>query len=132
MKSVRIRSFSGPYLVRMRENTDQKNSEYEHFSRSVSYSINRLISFYLKRHVIEHSAGFAFCRLIRMSLIYKIGKNDFNVIFKILSYVSSKLYCDKYIFQIICLNYEIASYFSIGTFFPKTSSLNNFKSKRVL
>ena len=47
MKSVRIQSFSGPYfpalklnterygvLVRMRENTDQKNSEYGHFSRS--------------------------------------------------------------------------------------------------
>ena len=31
VKSIRIRSFSGPYLVRMRENTDQKNSEYEYF-----------------------------------------------------------------------------------------------------
>ena len=26
-----------PYSVRMRENTDQNNSEYKHFSRSVSY-----------------------------------------------------------------------------------------------
>ena len=53
VKSVRIRSFSGPYFpafglnterysvlcispysVRMRENTEQKNSEYGHFSRS--------------------------------------------------------------------------------------------------
>ena len=49
-KSVRIWSFSGPYFavfalntlnspspysVRMRENTDQKKSEYGHFSRSV-------------------------------------------------------------------------------------------------
>ena len=51
VKSVRIRSFSGPYFpafglnmdryrvslqnsVRMRENTDQDNSEYGHFSRS--------------------------------------------------------------------------------------------------
>ena len=34
VKSIRIRSFSGPYSVRMRENTDQKNSEYEYFSRS--------------------------------------------------------------------------------------------------
>ena len=25
--------FSGPYSVRMRENTDQKNSEFGHFSR---------------------------------------------------------------------------------------------------
>ena len=34
VKSVRIRSFSGQYSIRMRENTDQRNSEYEHFSRS--------------------------------------------------------------------------------------------------
>ena len=45
-KNVRIRIFSGPYIpafglnteyvysVRMRENTDLKNSEYGHFSRS--------------------------------------------------------------------------------------------------
>ena len=32
-KSVCIRSFSGPYLVQMLENTDQKNSEYGHFLR---------------------------------------------------------------------------------------------------
>ena len=30
--SVRNWNYSGPYSVRMRENTDQKNSEYEHFS----------------------------------------------------------------------------------------------------
>ena len=34
VKSVRIRSFSGPYSVRIRENTDQKNSEHGHFSPS--------------------------------------------------------------------------------------------------
>ena len=34
LKSVRIRSFSGPYSVLMLENTDQKNSEYGHFSCS--------------------------------------------------------------------------------------------------
>ena len=34
VKSVHIWSFSGPYSVRMRENTDQKNSEYGHFSYS--------------------------------------------------------------------------------------------------
>ena len=37
MESVRIWSFSGRkslYSVQMRENTDQKNSEYVHFSRS--------------------------------------------------------------------------------------------------
>ena len=31
VKSVRIRSCSSPYLVRMRENTDQTNSKYGHF-----------------------------------------------------------------------------------------------------
>ena len=44
VKSVRIWSYSGPYFphldliysVRMRENADQNNSEYKHFSRSVS------------------------------------------------------------------------------------------------
>ena len=35
VKSVRIRSYSGPYSVRMRENTNQNNSEYGHFSGSV-------------------------------------------------------------------------------------------------
>ena len=45
VKSVCIRSFSGPYFpafelnmersVQMREKSDQKNSEYGHFSRSV-------------------------------------------------------------------------------------------------
>ena len=37
VKIVRIRSFSGPYFpysVRMRENMDQKNSEYRHILRS--------------------------------------------------------------------------------------------------
>ena len=34
VKSVHIRHFSGPYSVQMRQNTDQKNSEYGHFSRS--------------------------------------------------------------------------------------------------
>ena len=34
VKSVRIRSFSGPYSFRMRENKDQKNFEHRHYSRS--------------------------------------------------------------------------------------------------
>ena len=36
VKSVCIWSYSGPYLVPMRENTEQNNSEYEQFLRSVS------------------------------------------------------------------------------------------------
>ena len=34
MKSIRIRSFSGPYFNAFGLNTGQKNSEYGHFSRS--------------------------------------------------------------------------------------------------
>ena len=34
VKSVHIRRLSGLYSVQMRENTDQKNSEYGHFSHS--------------------------------------------------------------------------------------------------
>ena len=33
-KIVRIRNYSGPHSVQMREKEDQNNSEYEHFSRS--------------------------------------------------------------------------------------------------
>ena len=33
-QNARIRSYSGPYSVQMRENTGQNNSEYGHFSRS--------------------------------------------------------------------------------------------------
>ena len=35
VKSVRIRSYSGPYLIWMLKSTDQSNSEYGHFSRRV-------------------------------------------------------------------------------------------------
>ena len=49
VKSVRIRSYCGPYSVRMRENTDQNNSEYGHFSCSDSFIGNLLLDLsYLK------------------------------------------------------------------------------------
>ena len=48
-KSVRIRSYFGPYSVRMRENTDQNNSEYGHFLRGAIVDLfQRLLSFELK------------------------------------------------------------------------------------
>ena len=40
VKSVRIRSYSGPYSVRMRETADQNNSEYRHFSGSGTHQEN--------------------------------------------------------------------------------------------
>ena len=33
VKNIRIRSYSGSYSARMRENTDQNNSEYGYFSQ---------------------------------------------------------------------------------------------------
>ena len=56
VKSVCIWSYSGPYLVPMRENTEQNNSKYEHFLRSVSY---KLITFLAlasasRRATIQH------------------------------------------------------------------------------
>ena len=53
VESVGIQSFCGPYFpvfglntysVRMRENMDQKNSEYGHFSRNVQETIISKIS----------------------------------------------------------------------------------------
>ena len=35
VKSVRIRSYSGPYLVQMRDNAQQNKAKYGHLSRSV-------------------------------------------------------------------------------------------------
>ena len=43
VKSVRIRSYTGPYSVRMRENTDQNKSEYGHFLRSVKTGMLRIM-----------------------------------------------------------------------------------------
>ena len=46
VKNVRIRSYSGPNTdnsVRMRENTNQNNSEYGHFSRSDNWKNTSLM-----------------------------------------------------------------------------------------
>ena len=44
-KSVCIRSFSGLFSVQIRENSDQKNCEYEHSSGSESKTNNKIPSF---------------------------------------------------------------------------------------
>ena len=51
MKSVRIRSYSGPYSVRMREKTDQNNSEHGHFLHSGF--IERKDLMYRQKHLAE-------------------------------------------------------------------------------
>ena len=53
LKCVHIRSYSGPYSVQVRENTDQNNSEYGHFSRSTEHFVaiaSSLVSFELKTY----------------------------------------------------------------------------------
>ena len=42
VKSVRIRSYSGPYFPAFRLNTDQENSKYGHFSQSEFYYLLNL------------------------------------------------------------------------------------------
>lgn len=37
-----------------------------------SYSVDKPINFYSKRHVFEHNAWFTFCEVFRMSVIYEI------------------------------------------------------------
>ena len=49
MKSVRIQIF----LVRMRENVDQKNSEYGHVSRSDRYNDPQFILSYHMNHLLN-------------------------------------------------------------------------------
>ena len=45
VKSVHIRSYSSLYSVQMRENTDQNNFEYGHFSRSDKHKKLHMLSF---------------------------------------------------------------------------------------
>ena len=44
VKIVRTRSYCGPHLVRLRENMDQNNSEYENLSHSACPNFETTIS----------------------------------------------------------------------------------------
>ena len=58
VKSSRIRSFSGPYSVRLRENKDQKNSEYVHFSLSARLLIQGnafLVSYFENGNLLQEN-----------------------------------------------------------------------------
>ena len=71
-----------------------------------------------------------------MSLIYKIGQNDFDAIFfpdsPERACFRCKLFCTLDIFQIISLDYNIRNILLYLNIFSKTSTLNNVKRKRVL
>ena len=58
------------------------------------------------------------------SVTYKIEQNDFDVIFlpdspEKLSYFRCQLFGNKYILQIICLNYEIRIIFAYRSIFSQ-------------
>ena len=55
-----IRGIS-PYSVQIRENTDQNNSEYEHFSRSEVVCISFFFFFYSLFYVDSHSLQQLYC-----------------------------------------------------------------------
>ena len=67
LKSVRIRSFSGPYIPAFGLNTDQNNSKYGHFLRSRCYVYDDSIE-----EVVSHS------RLLLGRRVLTKFNSDFN------------------------------------------------------
>ena len=57
MKSVHIRSFSGPRFPMFELNTDQKNSEYGHFSRSVCAGLIHVLKYLSKTFLVDLNTG---------------------------------------------------------------------------
>ena len=78
----------------------------------LNYSIDRPIHFYLKYYDFGHNAWIAFCYVIRISVTYKIGQNDFDAISfqgspETLSHFRCNLlFFNKDVIKIIYLNYE--------------------------
>ena len=66
VKSVRIRSYSGQYSVRMRENTDQNNSEYGYIPCSGYYN-NKVIVLLIN---FSESLASSLCFGSRVDLIF--------------------------------------------------------------
>ena len=57
VKNVGIWSYSGLYSVQMRENTDQNNSKYGHFSRSESlHYISLVVQYYIHYNFLKNLA----------------------------------------------------------------------------
>ena len=79
VKSSRMRSYSGPYSFRMRENADQSNSEYGQFSRSENSQKNLWIDLY--------------CCLGSCYFIYKAWKRySYWAVFRTLSNISDEVF----------------------------------------
>ena len=77
VKCVRMRSFFGPHSVRMRENKDQRNSEYWHILRSISKHCHYL-KFPLLCSIIEllmdsqRSGNLTVLRSLRLLRIFRL------------------------------------------------------------
>ena len=77
-KSFRMRIFSGPYSIRMRENADRKNSEYRHFSPSGSknqlkYKISVECLCFAWQHK-PHKTVWARTKIFNVSIIQRFQK----------------------------------------------------------
>ena len=102
-----------------------------------NYSFDMPVNVYVERHIFEHSAWFDSCHVFEMWLTYKIGQNDFDVIYvptnlEKVSWLRCKLFYYKDIFQIVCLNHEnrfILAHRSIFFFFSKSLTLSKLKKK---
>ena len=81
MKSVRIRSYSGPYSVRMYENADQNNTEQGHFLRVVKVArfvsdLNRLVTIHyleIKNNLHVSRLTFVSQKLILFQQLIKLS-----------------------------------------------------------
>ena len=81
-----------------------------------NYSNERLINLYLKRHIFEHSAWFAFEYVFIMSITYKIWQSDLNFIFLQSCFaikIFSDYFCKLLFLQIICTSCFAMNIFQI-------------------
>ena len=94
-------SSESPYLVRMRENMDQKNSEYRHFSRIVQFSIIFYLSQISKAMLviivlnIVPIDGWKNLLLLNKNRMFQHCQNNFVKSFKASKYCGSYKDCDK-------------------------------------
>ena len=87
------------------------------------YLIDKPLNIYLKLHVFEHNAWSAFCHVLRMSVAYKLGQNDFDTIFSLVQ-CWKVIMCNlptKFLMKIFSKSFVeimmLTTYLSIVTFF---------------
>ena len=80
MKVVHIRSFSGPYSVRMLENTDQKTSKYGHLTQCLSLIIMIVTDLGINKKfwLRKKYQNCYFCRKTKSTSFFSIRENSLN------------------------------------------------------